>query len=63
MEANNNNNNEKKKGFFAALWESMVKTGGCCGNGESCGGKLTPIQKSQHSSDNNQDKPHESKNN
>ncbi len=30
--------NEKKKGFFATLWESMNKTGGCCGAGESCCG-------------------------
>jgi hypothetical protein len=29
--------NEKKKGILAAIWESMTKTGGCCGSGESCG--------------------------
>jgi hypothetical protein len=29
--------NGKKKGFLAAVWESMTKTGGCCGSGESCG--------------------------
>ncbi|MFA6569469.1 MAG: hypothetical protein WCS96_14760 [Victivallales bacterium] len=29
--------NEKKKGVLAAIWESMTKTGGCCGGGESCG--------------------------
>lgn len=28
---------KKKKGFFAALWESMTKTGGCCGGGQNCG--------------------------
>ena len=28
--------NEKKKGFFAMIWESMTKTGGCCGSGETC---------------------------
>ena len=28
--------NEKKKGVLAAIWESMTKTGGCCGSGESC---------------------------
>ncbi len=30
--------NEKKKGFFAMMWESMTKTGCCCGPGESCCG-------------------------
>ena len=29
---------KKKKGFFATIWESMTKTGGCCGPGETCGG-------------------------
>lgn len=29
---------KKKKGFFATIWESMTKTGGCCGPGESCCG-------------------------
>ncbi len=29
---------KKKKGFFATIWESMTKTGGCCGSGETCGG-------------------------
>ena len=29
---------KKKKGFFATIWESMTKTGGCCGGGESCCG-------------------------
>lgn len=28
----------KKKGFFETLWESMTKTGGCCGGGQSCCG-------------------------
>jgi hypothetical protein len=31
-----NTNEKKKKGFLAAIWESMTKTGGCCGSGESC---------------------------
>ena len=26
----------KKKGLLATIWESMTKTGGCCGPGESC---------------------------
>ncbi|MHC4677191.1 MAG: hypothetical protein ACYTEK_00690 [Planctomycetota bacterium] len=29
---------KKKKGLLAAIWESMTKTGGCCGPGESCCG-------------------------
>jgi hypothetical protein len=29
---------KKKKGIFATIWESMTKTGGCCGGGESCCG-------------------------
>lgn len=27
---------KKKKGLLATIWESMTKTGGCCGPGESC---------------------------
>ena len=33
---------EKKKGVLAAIWESMTKTGGCCGSGESCGCSSQP---------------------
>ena len=29
---------KKKKGLFEFIKESMNKTGGCCGPGESCGG-------------------------
>ena len=29
---------KKKKGILATIWESMTKTGGCCGGGESCCG-------------------------
>lgn len=32
-----NNKPKKKSGILAAIWESMTKTGGCCGSGESCG--------------------------
>lgn len=31
-------NKKKKKGILATIWESMTKTGGCCGPGESCCG-------------------------
>jgi len=34
------NEKKKKKGFFAMMWESMTKTGGCCGPGESCCGPV-----------------------
>lgn len=33
----NVNDPKKKKGWLAVIWESMTKTGGCCGPGESCG--------------------------
>jgi len=39
----------KKKGLLATIWESMTKTGGCCGPGESCCGP----------SDENDKKPHD----
>jgi len=29
---------KKKTGFFSAVKESMNKSGGCCGAGESCCG-------------------------
>ena len=29
---------KKGKGLLSAIWESMTKTGGCCGPGETCGG-------------------------
>jgi len=29
---------KKKKGLLATIWESMTKTGGCCGSGEDCCG-------------------------
>jgi len=29
---------KKKKGILATIWESMMKTGGCCGPGERCCG-------------------------
>jgi len=33
---------KQKKGWLAAIWESMTKTGGCCGSGESCGCSSQP---------------------
>ena len=31
---------KKKKGFFSAIKESMNKSGGCCGAGETCDCRL-----------------------
>ncbi|MBT3379565.1 MAG: hypothetical protein HN742_25400 [Lentisphaerae bacterium] len=33
---------KKKKGILAAILNSMKKTGGCCGPGESCCGPAKP---------------------
>ena len=33
---------KQKKGFMAAIWESMTKTGGCCGSGKNCCGPSHP---------------------
>ncbi len=32
------NEGKKKKCFFSMIWESVTKTGVCCGPGETCGG-------------------------
>jgi len=29
---------KKKKGILATIWESLTKTGGCCGSGGNCCG-------------------------
>jgi len=36
---------QKKKGILAIIWESMTKTGGCCGSGGDCCGPAKPAQK------------------
>lgn len=36
------NNEKKKKGLLATIWESMTKTGGCCGSGGNCCGPADP---------------------
>ena len=33
---------KQKQGFWAAIWESMTKTGGCCGGGGNCCGSSQP---------------------
>ncbi len=32
-----NEKKKKKKGLFSVIRESLTKTGGCCGSGETCG--------------------------
>ncbi len=34
---------KKKKGFLSAVKESMSKSGGCCGAGETCGPACGPV--------------------
>ncbi len=41
METNVKNQNQTKS-FWAMIWESMTKTGGCCGSGGSCCGPARP---------------------
>ena len=45
---------EKKKGWLAAIWESMTKTGGCCGSGEDCCGSSQREEKAK-AADNKED--------
>ncbi|MFH1968905.1 MAG: hypothetical protein ABIJ53_01155 [Verrucomicrobiota bacterium] len=33
---------KQKKSFWAVIWESMTKTGGCCGSGGNCCGASQP---------------------
>lgn len=39
---------KKKKGLLATIWESMTKTGGCCGPGENCCGPSERNDKEPH---------------
>jgi len=47
-----------KKGFFGLLRESLTKTGGCCGAGETCG---TPPANKEKGATKNAVKPAEAK--
>ena len=38
----------KKKRLLATIWESMTKTGGCCGPGEDCCGPTKDSDKKAH---------------
>ncbi len=42
---------KKKKGLLATIWESMTKTGGCCGPGENCCGPSERNDKESHDKD------------
>ena len=42
---------KKKKGLLATIWESMTKTGGCCGPGENCCGPSERNDKETHDKD------------
>ena len=44
MQKSDQQKTEKKKGFLATIWESMTKTGGCCGSGGDCCGPAEPKQ-------------------
>lgn len=45
-----------KKGFLAAIWESMTKTGGCCGSGDDCCCSSKPAEGEEKPKDRN-DRP------
>jgi len=45
--------NKKKKGILAAIWESMTKTGGCCGSGGNCCGPSDPNNGKEKAKDKN----------
>jgi hypothetical protein len=46
---------KKKKGLVATIWESMTKTGGCCGSGQGCCGPSKENEKTA-SEDNDQER-------
>ena len=50
---NKKNDQKQKKGFMAAIWESMTKTGGCCGSGGNCCGSSNPDNGKEKSKDKN----------
>ena len=43
----NKNDQKQKKGLLAAIWESMTKTGCCCGSGGNCCGSSQPDKGNQ----------------
>ncbi len=47
---------KRKKGLLAAIWESMTKTGGCCGSGESCCGPADPTRTDEKAGEKKEDR-------
>ena len=44
---------KQKKSFWAVIWESMTKTGGCCGSGGNCCGSSQPNNGKEKTNDKN----------
>ena len=42
---------KKGSGVLSAIWESMTKTGGCCGPGETCCGPQDDVKESPQKED------------
>lgn len=55
------NKKKKKKGLLAVIKESMKKTGGCCGPGETCGGPEKKNEKAPDEGTKHSDKTNKSK--
>ena len=49
----NRKDQKQKKGLVAAIWESMTKTGGCCGSGGNCCGSSQPDSGKKKAEDKN----------
>ncbi len=47
---------KNKKGLLSAIQESMDKTGGCCGPGETCGGSKKEDERKTDKDDKEPDK-------
>ena len=50
------NSEKQKKGLLGAIWESMNKTGGCCGSGGSCCGPTDPNHGSEKTKEKKSDR-------
>jgi len=49
----NKKDQKQKKGLLSAIWESMTKTGGCCGSGGNCCGSSDPNNGKEKAKDKN----------
>ena len=52
----NANNRKQKKGLLGAIWESMTKTGGCCGSGGNCCGPANPTNDDKKAKEKKEDR-------